>query len=47
MSYNDYANLNNSTVPWERIPELHGKSQEETMALLVDQLYAHTEVPFP
>jgi hypothetical protein len=47
MICSDSVSFKNSTNREKEIPELHGKSHEETMALLVDQLYARTEVPFP
>jgi hypothetical protein len=47
ISSDGLANIYNLTHHEKRIPELHGKSQEETMVLLVDQLYAHIEVLFP
>jgi hypothetical protein len=47
MICSDCVSFKNSVNHKKEIPELHGKSHEETMALLVDQLYAGTEVLFP
>jgi hypothetical protein len=47
MICSDRVRFKNLTNCEKEIPELHGKSHEETMALLVDQLYARIEVLFP